>query len=197
MKDDEFSKEINMALKKHTQRGLTEYYEPSLSEKSDHQLTAHAASSELGINSEKETEVAPSIYDEPEVQSPIVSPKISSDATDISSPPYIDRSLNEKSLASVDYEDAIAIPPQSISDRSDTRQDGSPLGEARDVEAPPPNERQSQTPRKQGWRTPRQNVWRMGHVCLAFLNFGLNDASNGVCPFSCPFLKGSQHLLAI
>lgn len=38
---------------------------------------------------------------------------------------------------------------------------------------------------KQSWCRPRENVWRMGSVCLAFLNFGLNDASYGVCCVSC------------
>ena len=43
--------------------------------------------------------------------------------------------------------------------------------------------------RKEGWRRPWENAWRMGSVLLAFLNFGLNDASYGVsCAFFFLFL---------
>ena len=170
------------------ERDLEKYHDSPLSEKSDHQLAAEGESGEVGIDPEKEKGVPPSIYDEPELQTPLASPKVSSDATDFSSPPDRDKSLNEKSLASADFEDTGATPPQYVSENSDIRQDGSPLGEVPDVEAPSPNEIQPQRPRKQGWRRPRQNVWKMGHVCLAFLNFGLNDASYGVCPFSCSFI---------
>ena len=79
--------------------------------------------------------------------------------------------------------------PRDLTSQVPDQENGSSKEEASES-SQSPNEAPSQGPQKQSWRRPQQNTWRMGHVCLAFLNFGLNDASYGVRrrrPASLPF----------
>ena len=173
-----------MNLKLETKSDLERHSDFAPRGASEKALGSNAPSSDptLDLGDDKECLKSPSpdtlTNDEPEPDT-TTSPR----ATDPSSPNF-DAGLNEKPSIPADGSDAIATPSYQEQGSSDIPDGGIPPRGASDIEAPPPNDPPRLAPQKQSWRRPRQNTWRMVHVCLAFLNFGLNDASYGVCLLS-------------